>query len=76
MAIQQPTGDSSPLAVVKESKENLTGFERASQEIEKASQLKPPQPERESLAELQPNAAATGMQSTMPVRPFCRLAVF
>lgn len=56
MAIQLPNGDSSPHATEDEGKENLTGFERASQEIEKAGRESPPkvvQPGRTALSEQQ-----------------------
>ena len=51
--MSQP-GDNSPLSI-EDSKENLSGFERASQEIEKASQKQSPEPklaERSALTEL------------------------
>lgn len=51
MAIQQPSGDS-PIGAEEDSKENLSGFERASQEIEKASQKKSPPAERSALADI------------------------
>ena len=38
MAIQLPVGEGSPFERDFDGKENITGFERASQEIEKASQ--------------------------------------
>lgn len=54
MAISQP-GNNSPVGL-EDSKENMSGFERASQEIEKASQRQSPQHkqvERPALTELQ-----------------------
>ena len=57
LAIQQP-GDNSPVGAEDDAKENLTGFERASQEIEKASQIPSPRTERAALTEVQPEHAA------------------
>lgn len=57
MAISQP-GNNSPLSL-EDAKENLSGFERASQEIEKASQKQSPEHkglERVALTELQSDA--------------------
>ena len=60
MAISQP-GENSPLSL-EDSKENISGFERASQEIEKASQKQSPerkQIERPALTELRSDAKYT-----------------
>ena len=52
MAIQQPAGASSPVGAEDGSQESLSGFERASQEIERASQKRSSPAERPVLSEL------------------------